>query len=157
MAHTSHARPVRVFFWQSQVKVRSPDRTVLDFTFDRVFTASTSQADVYESVKHVVRAICDGYNGTLLAYGQTSSGKTHTMMGRPEKPGGEGIIPRAVDELFTMVAESKETLEFTFKLSYVEIYCERIRDLLEPERGSDLKIREDPHEGVVIAGATEGR
>lgn len=129
----------------------------MDFSFDRVFNATSTQADVFSSVKHVVSGVMEGYNGTLLAYGQTSSGKTHTMMGRMEEEGGEGVIPRSVAELFNMVGECNDTIEFTFKVSYIEIYCEKIRDLLEPERGSDLKIREDPQEGVVIVGATEGK
>lgn len=68
----------------------------------------------------------------------------------------EGIIPRAVAELFQAVTDSRESLEFTFKCSYVEIYCERVRDLLDPVPGQDLQVRQDPQEGVVVQGATEG-
>jgi kinesin family member 5 len=142
---------------QSHVNVRTPERA-LDFSYDRVFTSGATQADVYASVRHVILGVMDGFNGTLLTYGQTSSGKTHTMMGRMEggKGGQEGIIPRAVAELFSAVQDSKESLEFTFKCSYVEIYCERVRDLLDPVPGQDLQVRQDPQEGVVVQGATEG-
>lgn len=78
----------------------------------------------------------------------------------PSKAGGSvdgvGIIPRAVSELFAAVAVAKESLEFSFKCVYVEIYCERVRDLLDPVPGQDLQVRQDPQEGVVVQGATEG-
>lgn len=141
--------------------MRTPER-LLNFSFDRVFTASATQAVVYASVRHVVLGVMEGFNGTLLAYGQTSSGKTHTMMGRLEGSSsaggvdGVGIIPRAVSELFAAVLVAKESLEFNFKCSYVEIHCERVRDLLDPVPGQDLSVRQDPHEGVVVQGATEG-
>lgn len=108
------------------------------------------------------------------------SGKTHTMMGRPEfemdtslgnisgsssppvlptphtpRTGGIGVIPRAVDDLFAMVADFQDTIEFTFKVSYVEVYCEKVRDLLDTENGGDLKLRDDPQGGVAVTGATE--
>jgi len=108
------------------------------------------------------------------------SGKTYTMMGRPEfemdtsfgnisgsslppvlptprtpRTGGVGVIPRAVDDLFAMVAEFQDTIEFTFKVSYVEVYCEKVRDLLDTENGADLKLRDDPQGGVAVTGATE--
>jgi len=96
---------------QSQVNIRTPER-MLDFNFDSVFHSGATQGEVYASVKHVVLGVMEGYNATLLAYGQTSSGKTHTMMGKPSQ---EGVIPRAVAELFDAVANSRESLEFTFK------------------------------------------
>lgn len=97
----------------------------LDFSFDRVFTVSATQAEVYASVRHVVLGVMEGFNGTLLAYGQTSSGKTHTMMGRldgsrsAEGVDGVGIIPRAVSELFAAVLVAKESLEFRYTHGYV--------------------------------------
>ena len=80
--------------------------------------------------------------------------QTHSMMGKTDSRGEEGIVPRAMQELFGIVADTDETFEFTFKCQYIEIYCEKIKDLLDPEN-DNLKIREDKIEGVVIAGATE--
>lgn len=180
-------RPARVndpFEWynamedQAVVQVNISERA-LDFGFDRVFNSQATQADVYDSVRHVVLGLLDGFNGTLLCYGQTGSGKTHTMMGQPEvemdmsfgntngsslpvpptnrtpRRDGVGVIPRAVDDLFAMVAEFQDTIEFTFKVSYVEVYCEKVRDLLNTETGGDLKLRDDPQGGVAVTGATE--
>lgn len=77
----------------------------------------------------------NGYNSTVFAYGQTSSGKTHTMLG-PDREIGEfsecGLIPRVIHGMFDAVDKADPNLEFSIKLSYVEIYMETIRDLLEP-------------------------
>lgn len=68
----------------------------------------------------------------------------------------KGIIPRAVEALFDGVSEADENIEFTFKVSYVEIYLEKIRDLLDETRlKNNLTIREDKLKGVYIAGVTE--
>lgn len=154
------------------VSVNTSERT-LNFAFDRVFGSQATQADVYGSVRHVVLGLLDGFNGTILAYGQTGSGKTYTMMGRPEKrtnpvygrpesprpstghSEGVGFIPRVVDDLFAMVEEFQDTIEFTICVSCVEVYCEKVRDLLNPSRSADLKLRDDPYGGVVVMGATE--
>lgn len=77
--------------------------------------------------------------GTVFAYGQTSSGKTYTMMGTEQSM---GIIPRAVNEVFSYIAETSDQREFLLRVSYLEIYNEMIRDLLAPEN-NDLKIHED--------------
>jgi kinesin family protein 5 len=76
--------------------------------------------------------VLQGYNATVFAYGQTSSGKTFTMEGPDHRdPVYRGIIPRTVDALFAGVVNADERIEFTVKVSYVEIYMERIRDLLD--------------------------
>lgn len=62
---------------------------------------------------------------TLLLCHQTSSGKTHTMLGKIGETGGEGVVPRSMDSLFRQVAKAGSNVEFTFKVSYVEIYCEK--------------------------------
>ncbi len=156
------ARETDPFQWhtasqeQGCVQITIPERR-LAFGFDKVFDGAATQAEVYESVRHVVTGIMEGFNGTLLAYGQTSSGKTHTMLGKLDEleTGGGGVIPRAVHDLFAMVAECKDTVEFTFKCQHVEIYCEKVRDLLDPENGTNLGFREDPQGGVAVVGATE--
>jgi len=126
------------------------------FTFDHVFQPNTAQELVYEkAAKPIVESVLEGFNGTVFAYGQTSSGKTHTMTG-PSIDDEElkGIIPRMVSTVFDTIANSEDHLEFTVKVSYAEIYMEKIRDLLNPEK-VNLKIHEDKSRGVYIADLTE--
>eukprot|EP01060_Flectonema_neradi_P003014 TRINITY_DN11890_c0_g1_i1.p1 TRINITY_DN11890_c0_g1~~TRINITY_DN11890_c0_g1_i1.p1 ORF type:complete len:807 (+),score=187.98 TRINITY_DN11890_c0_g1_i1:53-2473(+) len=128
------------------------------FTFDRVFASNSRQTDVYAFVgKPVVADVFKGYNGTLFVYGQTGSGKTHTMMG-PDSNDEimKGIIPRCVDQIFVNVENSDPDIEFSIKVSYVEIYMEKIRDLFNPTK-VNLQLHEDfkGGKGVFIAGATE--
>lgn len=85
----------------------------------------------------MVRLANPGFNGTILAYGQTASGKTYTMEGTPEK---RGIIPRIVDTIFGAIDESPESIEFELKVSIMEIYMEEIKDLLDISN-KNLKIR----------------
>ncbi|KAI9308257.1 kinesin motor domain-containing protein [Cunninghamella echinulata] len=92
----------------------------------------------------------DGYNATVFAYGQTSSGKTYTMMGTETEP---GVIPRAVNEVFEYIKMAMNN-EFLLRVSYLEIYNETIRDLLAPEN-DQLKIHEDRHRGIYVTPLTE--
>uniref|UniRef100_A0AAR2JL24 Kinesin-like protein n=1 Tax=Pygocentrus nattereri TaxID=42514 RepID=A0AAR2JL24_PYGNA len=102
------------------------------FVFDRVFPTNTTQEQVYNScAKQIVRDVLDGYNGTIFAYGQTSSGKTHTMEGKLHDPNSMGIIPRIADDIFNHIFAMDENLEFHIKVSYFEIYMDKIRDLLD--------------------------
>ncbi len=106
------------------------------FHFDRVFDGASLQEDLYAvAARPVVHGLFEGINGTVFAYGQTSSGKTFTMEG-PEKPDAStcGIIPRVVDDVFATIQSSDPLIEFRLLISMVEIYMERIRDLLDPEK-----------------------
>lgn len=126
------------------------------FTFDRVFGANSTQLEVFEAIgKPLVETVFEGYNGTIFAYGQTSSGKTFTMNG-PDITDAQlaGIIPRTVDAIFQSIAQADEDIVFTVRASYVEIYLERIRDLLDPKR-QNLQIREDPKRGIYVEGMSE--
>ena len=110
----------------------------------------------------VVDSLFQGFNGCLLAYGQTGSGKTHTMMGSnptsidsgDEDPSGKGIIPRVVDEIFARALLAGSEMEFSISVSFVEIYCERIRDLFDVKK-DNLAVGEDSTGGVYIKGVTE--
>jgi len=125
------------------------------FTFDRVFSTDSTQLEVFEyAALPILEDVFQGYYATIFAYGQTGSGKTHTMEGG----GGElrGIIPRCVETIFDRVASGDEEVEFTVAVSFVEIYMERIRDLLDRSRGkTNLDIRVDLQRGVYVDGATE--
>ncbi|ETP32801.1 hypothetical protein F442_18568 [Phytophthora nicotianae P10297] len=98
-----------------------------------------------------------GYNATIFAYGQTSSGKTYTMEGANiDHPELQGIIPRTATEIFNNVMNADENMEFIVKVSYIEIYMERIRDLLDPYKSKvNLQVREDAQRGIFVEGMTE--
>ncbi|KAJ2700999.1 hypothetical protein H4218_001668 [Coemansia sp. IMI 209128] len=99
--------------------------------------------------------IFNGYNGTVFCYGQTGSGKTFTMMGADiDNDDLKGIIPRIVEGIFAKIIESPPTLEYMVKSSYMEIYMERIRDLLNPDEGN-LPVHEDKANGVYVKGLME--
>ncbi|GAA6008802.1 hypothetical protein JCM10207_001729 [Rhodosporidiobolus poonsookiae] len=126
------------------------------FAFDRVFQMQTRQEEVFEyGVRGIVDDVMDGYNGTVFAYGQTGSGKSHTMMG-PDIDDGEmkGIIPRLTEQIFASIMASPANLEYLVKVSYMEIYMERIRDLLSPEN-DNLPVHEDKARGVYVKGLSD--
>lgn len=130
------------------------------FTFDYVFPPKASQIEVYEKcVEPLVKSCMEGYNATVFAYGQTSSGKTYTIGGTDSAGLLEeqyGIILRAVKQLFQIMEENKHKTEFVVTVSYVEIYMEELRDLLDMDTSSkDIHVREDEKGNTVIVGATE--
>lgn len=113
------------------------DRCSKEYIFDGVLRQESSQAEVYQSVaQSVVDDVVHGYNGTILAYGQTGAGKTHTLSSI--KPECIGIIPRAAQDIFQKITPDMDEV----RLSYLQIYCEQIQDLLKPETGDNLSIRE---------------
>ncbi|XP_028002055.2 kinesin-like protein KIF27 [Eptesicus fuscus] len=129
------------------------------FTFDFVFGKSSTQDEVYNTcIKPLVLSLIEGYNVTVFAYGQTGSGKTYTIGGghvASVVDGQKGIIPRAIQEIFQNISENPST-DFKIKVSYIEVYKEDLRDLLELETSvKDLHIREDEKGNTVIVGAKE--
>uniref|UniRef100_A0A8C8DEW3 Kinesin-like protein n=1 Tax=Oncorhynchus tshawytscha TaxID=74940 RepID=A0A8C8DEW3_ONCTS len=102
------------------------------YVFDRVFPTNTTQEQVYNTcAKQIVKDVLGGYNGTIFAYGQTASGKTHTMEGKLHDPNQMGIIPRIAEDIFNHIFGMDENLEFHIKVSYFEVYMDKIRDLLD--------------------------
>ncbi|GAA5965702.1 hypothetical protein JCM21900_001566 [Sporobolomyces salmonicolor] len=139
---------------KGQDSMKGPDAA--GFTFDRVFQMDTKQEEVFEyGVKGIVDDVMDGYNGTVFAYGQTGSGKSHTMMG-PDIDNSEmkGIIPRITEQIFASIMASPANLEYLVKVSYMEIYMERIRDLLAPEN-DNLPVHEDKQRGVYVKNLSD--
>jgi len=138
------------FVNSASIQLPSGTKEPHTFVFDRVFPPNTTQEDAFKhTAEPLVSEIMNGYNCTVFAYGQTGSGKTHTMMGGTEPP-MRGVIPRLVWNIFQAIEDADTQIEFIVKLSYVEIYNEKIKDLLDPKTES-LKIRESP-EGVYIQG-----
>ena len=128
----------------------------LNFTYDRVFPPEVSQKVVYEEIgRPIVESVMEGFNGTILAYGQTSSGKTYTMMGSEISDAThKGLIPRMVCTVFQNIKEADAALEFSVKLAFCEIYLEKIKDLLIPSK-KNLKISEDRARGIYIQNLSE--
>ncbi|KAI8956377.1 kinesin-domain-containing protein [Xylaria longipes] len=126
------------------------------FTFDRVFDMKVKQHQIFDySIKPTVDDILNGYNGTVFAYGQTGAGKSYTMMGTSiEDDSGKGITPRIVEQIFTSILSSPPTIEYTVRVSYMEIYMERIRDLLAPQN-DNLPVHEEKNRGVYVKGLLE--
>jgi kinesin family protein 5 len=126
------------------------------FSFDKIFNTYILQQEVYEwSAKPIVESVLEGFNGTIFAYGQTGSGKTHTMQGALDDPEEEGIIPRMIRYVFNHIfTQSSSDVEFTVKVSMLEIYMEKIKDLIIPDK-VNLNIREDKAKGIYIESLSE--
>ncbi|TMW65051.1 hypothetical protein Poli38472_009218 [Pythium oligandrum] len=141
----------------NQIDVKTGDGNQT-FTYDHVFDDTDDQQVIFDNVaRPVVQDIMDGYNATIFAYGQTSSGKTYTMEGASiDDPQLRGIIPRTATEIFNNVMAADENIEFIVKVSYIEIYMEHIRDLLDPYKSKvNLQVREDAQRGIFVEGMTE--
>ncbi|CAF97750.1 unnamed protein product, partial [Tetraodon nigroviridis] len=125
------------------------------YMFDRVLQPNTTQEQVYNTcAQRIVKDVLDGYNGTIFAYGQTSSGKTHTMEGNLHDTDSMGIIPRIVQDIFNYIYSMDENLEFHIKVSYFEIYLDKIRDLLDVSK-TNLSVHEDKNRVPYVKGCTE--
>ena len=125
------------------------------YVYDKVLKPNVTQEQVYtSSAQNIVKDVLNGYNGTIFAYGQTSSGKTHTMEGVIGDGQLQGIIPRIVNDIFNHIYSMEENLEFHIKVSYFEIYLDKVRDLLDPSK-VNLAVHEDKNHCVYVKGATE--
>ncbi|CAG8704411.1 17982_t:CDS:2, partial [Racocetra persica] len=145
----------------NQVTVRHEKKQ--NFTFDYVFGQECNQKEVYErAIKKMVDKFLDGFNVTILAYGQTSSGKTHTMGTSNDftsPPESMGIIPRAMTSLFSAINSVQyKQRKFSMRVSFVELYNEDLIDLLSEGSDEDkpqLLIREDPSGSISLSGLQE--
>ncbi|KAI5300318.1 hypothetical protein KEM56_002548 [Ascosphaera pollenicola] len=152
----SGGEPVVEFESDDTCRINSRELSAQSFTFDRVFDTTSRQADVFDfSIRSTVDDILNGYNGTVFAYGQTGAGKSYTMMGSDiDDPNGKGIIPRIVEQMFASILASPENIEYTVRISYMEIYMEKIRDLLMPQN-DNLPVHEEKSRGVYVKGLLE--
>jgi kinesin family protein C2/C3 len=119
--------------------------------FSRVFGMSSTQEEVFDGVRDLVTSCVDGYRVCIFAYGQTGAGKTFTMMGTPEN---RGVNVRAINELFAVARERDDDWDTSVKVSMIEIYNEKIRDLLDAEGQAQLDIRQGP-DGPHVPGLVE--
>ncbi|XP_042875431.1 kinesin-like protein KIF19 isoform X2 [Penaeus japonicus] len=122
------------------------------YVYDRLFSDESAQKEVYEeTAKALVNDVLNGFNATVFAYGATGAGKTHTMVGSAEQP---GIMVRALNDLFHALENTHAHANMQISMSYLEIYNENIRDLLQPS--GTLELREDAKTGVIqVAGLKE--
>lgn len=126
------------------------------WSFDSVFAGSADQETIFDGVgRPFVSRVLSGYNCTILTYGQTGSGKTYTTIG-PSTSDGEGLAPRAMRQFLREMQQMDQT-QFAVRLtaSFIEVYQERLRDLLLPQNTRKLRIRERKDDGVWVDGASE--
>ncbi|XP_039657234.1 kinesin-like protein KIF1B isoform X16 [Perca fluviatilis] len=139
---------------------KAPKEPAKTFSFDYSYWSHTTPEDpsfasqnlVYNDIgKEMLAHAFEGYNVCIFAYGQTGAGKSYTMMGKQEE-GQEGIIPMLCEDLFEKINEesNKEELAYSVEVSYMEIYCERVRDLLNPKNKGNLRVREHPLLGPYV-------
>ncbi|XP_036925068.1 kinesin-like protein KIF1A isoform X17 [Sturnira hondurensis] len=141
------------------VNPKQPKETPKSFSFDYSYWSHTSPEDTnYASQKQVYRDIgeemlqhaFEGYNVCIFAYGQTGAGKSYTMMGKQEKD-QQGIIPQLCEDLFSRINDTtNDNMSYSVEVSYMEIYCERVRDLLNPKNKGNLRVREHPLLGPYV-------
>ncbi|KAK5923518.1 hypothetical protein CgunFtcFv8_000480 [Champsocephalus gunnari] len=139
---------------------KQPKEPAKTFSFDYSYWSHTTPEDpsfasqnrVFNDIgKEMLAHAFEGYNVCIFAYGQTGSGKSYTMMGRQDE-GQEGIIPMLCEDLFFKIndEDNKEELAYSVEVSYMEIYCERVRDLLNPKNKGNLRVREHPLLGPYV-------
>ncbi|CAH3041179.1 unnamed protein product [Porites lobata] len=142
---------------------RNPSEKPKSFTFDYSYWSHNegdphfaSQKQVYADIgKEMLEHAFEGYNICIFAYGQTGSGKSYTMMGKQEA-GQKGIIPQLCEDLFERIdRENGEEVTLSAEVSYLEIYCERVRDLLSPSAENNLRVREHPMLGPYVEDLTK--
>ncbi|XP_078801659.1 kinesin-like protein KIF1A isoform X17 [Oryzias latipes] len=135
-------------------------KDVKSFNFDYSYWSHTSPEDVnYASQMQVYKDIgeemllhaFEGYNVCIFAYGQTGAGKSYTMMGKQDVKDQQGIIPLLCEDLFRKISDNTDnSMSYSVEVSYMEIYCERVRDLLNPKNKGNLRVREHPLMGPYV-------
>ncbi|XP_042569280.1 kinesin-like protein KIF1B isoform X13 [Cyprinus carpio] len=138
---------------------KNPKEPPKSFSFDYSYWSHTSPDDpcfasqslVFNDIgKEMLQHAFEGYNVCIFAYGQTGAGKSYTMMGKQEE-GQEGIIPLLCEDLFEKINDnSNEEISYSVEVAYMEIYCERVRDLLNPKNKGNLRVREHPLLGPYV-------
>ena len=152
--------PPPIYAWKmlgSDTVTQSPDTDIIPgrthtYTFDKVYGPESSTKVLYnDSVQSLVHAAMNGYHASVLAYGQTSTGKTHTMSGSNNSP---GLIPLCIQECFDYLQQMGEGREYMFRFSYLEVYKEHIQDLLASGTQTPIRLF-DSVDGLVIRGLVE--
>lgn len=125
------------------------------FTFDRVFDWNCTQTEVFnDTALPIIQSTLEGYNGTIFAYGQTGTGKTHTMEGKDEPEDLRGIIPNTFQRIFKEIEQGSGS-DYMVRASFLEIYNEEIRDLLSKNPSNRLELKENIETGVYVKDLTQ--
>ncbi|XP_029138896.1 kinesin-like protein KIF22 [Protobothrops mucrosquamatus] len=140
------SRSLEILNWRNEMET-------MKYKFDAFYGEAATQHDVYMgSVKPVLHHLLMGQNASILAYGPTGAGKTYTMLGNPDHP---GVIPRAVRDVLQMTRDaSEDKCKYSVSMSYLEIYQEKVLDLLQPTL-RDLPIREDRNHNILVPDLTQ--
>ena len=148
-----HTKIVIIDKARGEIKVQKPhqDEGPKTFTFDMTYGDDADQGDIYnESSAPIISNVLEGYNGTIFAYGQTGTGKTHTMTGVIGDDQLRGIMPRAFDDIFGHITADSDQTQFLVRASYLEIYNEEVRDLLSKNPKNRLELHEKVDSGVYV-------
>eukprot|EP00976_Prorocentrum_cordatum_P041618 844135-Prorocentrum_minimum.AAC.6 len=151
-------RIVEMGIEEGRISVRNPKASSSEppktFSFDMVYDWTCKQIDIFEQcARPIVRSCLEGYNGTIFAYGQTGTGKTHTMEGLPDDPEQRGIIPNCFQTIFADIERSTDK-DYLVRASFLEIYNEDIRDLLAKNPDNKLEMKESADTGVYVKDLT---
>ncbi|XP_069097292.1 kinesin-like protein KIF1B isoform X10 [Pleurodeles waltl] len=143
----------------SIINPKNPKEPPKSFSFDYSYWSHTtdedpcfaSQTRVYNDIgREMLQHAFEGYNVCIFAYGQTGAGKSYTMMGKQEETQA-GIIPLLCEDLFEKINDNHNSdMSYSVEVSYMEIYCERVRDLLNPKNKGNLRVREHPLLGPYV-------
>ncbi|XP_054280816.1 kinesin-like protein KIF3B isoform X3 [Macrosteles quadrilineatus] len=149
-----HLSVVKCFPSRGVVEIYDPKYEKLDqckmFAFDAVYDWNCTQQEIYdETVRPLVNAVLSGFNGTIFAYGQTGTGKTYTMEGTKSDENAKGIIPKTFDQIFDHISRS-QNMQYLVRASYLEIYQDEIRDLLDKNPKKKYELRENKEMGVYV-------
>ena len=129
---------------EKEILVVDPDnpKEVRNFFFDYVYGSDSHQLDIFEeTAKPILESVIQGYNGTIFAYGQTGTGKTHTMAGVESDEELKGIIPRTIQYVFDKIKETSGQ-EFLVRVSFIEIYMEKVKDLLTKNKQTKFLLKQ---------------
>lgn len=148
-----HQRVVEMNVKRGVVEVtnpKAPSEQPKKFTFDSVYDWNSKQRDLYdETFYDLVDSVLQGFNGTIFAYGQTGTGKTHTMQGLKTSKEEWGVIPNSFEQIFQHISQSQNQ-QYLVRASYLEIYQEEIRDLLSKDQTKRLELKERTDTGVYV-------
>ncbi|KAK6972865.1 Kinesin-like protein kif3b [Biomphalaria glabrata] len=149
-----HSRVVEMDVKKGVIEVKNPKAGNTEppkkFTFDSVYDWNSKQRDLYDETFYaLVDSVLQGFNGTIFAYGQTGTGKTHTMQGLKTSREEWGVIPNSFEQIFQHISQSQNQ-QYLVRASYLEIYQEEIRDLLSKDQTKRLELKERTDTGVYV-------
>jgi kinesin family member 1 len=135
----------------SRENAKATKKKPMPFSFDKSLGENTEQSELFEYIgEELLEHAFNGFNTCVFAYGQTGSGKSHSMVGYAEQ---KGLIPLCCSKLFDDITEKTTqdpNLKCSVEVSYMEIYNEKVRDLLNPKNKGNLKVREHPSLGPYV-------